>query len=122
MTFQVTVNQREPGVFMVSVVGSLDSTTHDVFEKKLAPIGFMPIKVIVLDLAGVDYVSSLGIGSVFKIIQMAKPKGGTVLMANLQPKVKKVFDIVKALPGGIFKSIEEADEYIDALQKEPPAK
>jgi hypothetical protein len=31
-----------------------------------------------------------------------------------------VFDIVKALPGAIFKSVKEADEYIDSLQKNPP--
>jgi hypothetical protein len=37
---------------------------------------------------------------------------------NLQPQIKKVFDIINALPSmQIFASIEELDEYLDAMQK-----
>ncbi|MGD2270109.1 MAG: hypothetical protein PVI06_06895 [Desulfobacterales bacterium] len=37
---------------------------------------------------------------------------------NLQPQIKKVFDIINALPSmQIFASIEELDEYLDAIQK-----
>jgi hypothetical protein len=40
------------------------------------------------------------------------------LMVNLQPQIKKVFDIAQALPGeAVFSSVEEADEYFDAMQK-----
>jgi hypothetical protein len=37
---------------------------------------------------------------------------------NLQPQIKKVFDIINAFPSmQIFASIEELDEYLDAMQK-----
>jgi hypothetical protein len=32
--------------------------------------------------------------------------------------VQKVLDIVKAVPGGIFKSVEELDEYLDEMQRQ----
>jgi hypothetical protein len=56
---------------------------------------------------------------------MAKRAGRTVLV-NAQPQVQKVFDIVKAVDlGAVFVSIEELDEYLDAMQRqvvtgEPP--
>jgi hypothetical protein len=37
---------------------------------------------------------------------------------NLQPQIKKVFDILNALPTmQVFASIEEMDRYLDAMQK-----
>jgi hypothetical protein len=37
---------------------------------------------------------------------------------NLQPQIKKVFDIVNALPSmKIFASVDELDDYLDAIQK-----
>jgi hypothetical protein len=41
-----------------------------------------------------------------------------VTLANLQPPVQKVFDIVRALPAAdIFASVEEMDAYLDAMQR-----
>ena len=38
---------------------------------------------------------------------------------NPQPAVRKVLDIVKAIPpGGIFASVAELDEYLDAMQRQ----
>jgi len=43
---------------------------------------------------------------------------GEVLIVNMQPAVQKVFDIVKALPlKSVFRSIEELDDYLDAMQR-----
>jgi anti-sigma B factor antagonist len=37
---------------------------------------------------------------------------------HLQPQIKKVFDILNALPTlQVFASIQEMDEYLDAMQK-----
>ena len=38
---------------------------------------------------------------------------------NPQPAVRKVLDIVKAIPaGGIFKDVAELDAYLDEMQKQ----
>jgi anti-sigma B factor antagonist len=42
---------------------------------------------------------------------------GRFMLLNLQPQVRKVFDIIKALDGmNVFKSEEEMDEYLTAMQ------
>jgi anti-anti-sigma regulatory factor len=47
-----------------------------------------------------------------------KESGGKIVLLNLQPQIREVFDIIKALPcEQIFSSIEEMDEYLDCMQK-----
>ena len=42
---------------------------------------------------------------------------GKFMLLNLQPQVRKVFDIIKALDGmNVFKSQQEMDEYLTAMQ------
>ena len=53
-----------------------------------------------------------------RIRKALEPGGGRIALLSPQPAVQKVLDIVKAVPGGIFKSIAELDEYLDAMQKQ----
>jgi hypothetical protein len=47
-----------------------------------------------------------------------EPAGGKVALVNPQPAVRKVLEIVKAMPrGGIFASVEELDAYLDEMQQ-----
>ena len=56
--------------------------------------------------------------SVFRARKLLAERGGKVVIANAQPQVQKVFDIVKAVPlSEIFRSVEEADAYLDRIQK-----
>ena len=73
---------------------------------------------LVLDLEGLDYISSAGIRSVFKARKALAARAGKVLVVNPQPQIQKVFDLVKAVPlNEIFTSVAEADAYLDAMQR-----
>jgi anti-anti-sigma factor len=72
----------------------------------------------VLDLAGLEYISSAGLRSVFKARKQALAQGHRLLVVGAQPQVQKVFDIVKAVPlSEIFTSNEELDAYLDEIQQ-----
>lgn len=117
MSLKVNTSRKEPGVFVVSLIGPLDSDTHLYFESQVEPIMLPATKVIILNMEGVNYISSLGIGSIFNITNRLKAKGGDLLLTNLQPQIKKVFDIVKSSPDSIFTSLAEADEYLSEIQR-----
>ena len=117
MDFKVVINRREPGIFSVTLFGPLDSVTHVKFEKEITPLLIPSTKAIILNMDGVDYMSSLGIGSFFKVSNYMNRNNGSLLMTNLQPQIKKLLETVKALPPSVFKSIEEADEYINEIQR-----
>ncbi len=48
---------------------------------------------VVLDLAGVEYVSSAGLRALLLAARQVKAQGGTLVVAALQPFVQEVFEI-----------------------------
>jgi len=117
MVLKVTVEKKENG-YIVYPVGALDTDTYRNFERIVTPLIDEAPERIAVDMSKVGYVSSMGIGILIKVKKLVEEKGGIFAMTNLQSQIKKVFDVVKALPGmSIFESIEEADEYFDKVQK-----
>jgi anti-sigma B factor antagonist len=118
MPLKVTVVKKQEGVFMVAPLGSVDSTTYTELDAKIKSVLTPALKVLVLNMAGVGYITSMGISVVFKAKKAVEEKGGTFMMTDLQPQIKQVFEIIKALPTmSVFASIEEADEYLAEMQR-----
>jgi anti-sigma B factor antagonist len=110
--------QKELGVIVVEVGGSLDSATYQELEKKLKVIMMGPVKALILDMKSLDYISSMGVSVVLKTKKAIEASGGSFMMVNLQHQIKTVFDIVKALPNMcLFESLEEADNYLAEMQR-----
>ena len=75
-------------------------------------------RVLILDMSDLDYISRAGVRVVFKAKKGLNASGGELMMANLKPQIRKVFEIINALPSfSVFKDIKEADAYLDAMQK-----
>jgi len=56
---------------------------------------------------------------IFKAQKAQKMVQGKMVFLNLKPQIRKVFDIVNALPFmRIFSSLQEMDDYLDAMQKQ----
>jgi anti-anti-sigma factor len=118
MTLTVTSREKTPGVFILSPVGTIDINTYEILEKQADQILQTSPKVIVFDMQRVEYISSAGIRVVLKTKKALKKQEGKLVLVNLQPQIKKVFEIVNALPSQeIFSSIEELDRYLDHIQR-----
>lgn len=102
----------------VEIGGRLDTHTYGELDDRLDAVLQTLVKSLLLDLSQLEYVSSAGVRSVFRARKLLAARGGTLAIANAQPQVQKVFDIVKAVPlSEIFSSVQEADAYLDAIQK-----
>ena len=98
--------------------GRLDTHTYGALDDRLSLVLAGQVQYLTLDLERLAYISSAGVRSVFRARKLLEARGGKVLVANAQPQVQKVFDIVKAVPlSEIFRSVEEADAYLDRVQK-----
>ena len=118
MSLTVTTNKTSMDGYMVSVAGTLDTETYPLLDEKLDPLLEQNPQLIVFDLKELVFISSMGIRSIIKAMKSLKKNRGQVLLVNTQPQIQKVFDIIKILPKQkIFSSIEELDEYLDAIQR-----
>ncbi|MET0549746.1 MAG: STAS domain-containing protein [Xanthomonas sp.] len=102
----------------LTLSGRLDTHTYPALDEALAPLLATPITTLVLDLSHLHYISSAGIRSIFKARKVLAARDGRVLVVNPQPQIRKVFDVVKAVPlNEIFTSVQELDDYLDEMQR-----
>ena len=118
MSLEVTVNKKQEGVYVVSCAGSIDSDTSNVLESKIGPVLNPSIKAIIFNMKELNYISSMGVGVIFRTRSFVEENNGKIIMVNLKPQIKKVFQLIKALPSeDIFESVQELDNYLSAMQK-----
>lgn len=81
------------GAAVVEVAGSVDAVTAPRLTEALqaAVAGGEPR--VVVDLAGVHYVSSAGIRAILAGVKAARSAGGNLAVAAPQPQVREVFDL-----------------------------
>ena len=118
MPLKVTVTPKRPGVMAIAPIGAIDSSTYTILEDKVEEaLGEAP-DVIIFDMEFADYISSTGIRVLLKTKKALQETDGKMVFMNLQPQIKKVFEILQAIPTlKVFASIEELDNYLDVMQK-----
>lgn len=124
MKIDINSERKSEGIYTVTPFGSIDTDNAREFESKLNPLLSTNTKGIVIDLKNVDYISSIGLGVIFSIKKKLKTQSAPLVLCNPKPQIKKVFEVVKALPlDTIFSSVQEADQYLykimnDEIEKE----
>jgi len=117
MSFSVHQDSVRNGGQRLALSGRLDSTTAPQFEQSVGNVLGSPPAILVFDMAGLEYISSAGLRIIFKLQKAVKGISGEVMMVNLQPPVRKVFEIIDALPSlSVFSSVAELDDYLDHMQ------
>jgi anti-anti-sigma factor len=92
MTLDV-VTEASGNVRIVHVTGKLDTNAAEAFDARLRELVDGGNALLVLDLAHVTYVSSMGLRSLIMIAKIVKGKGGTLALAAPTPTVREVLDI-----------------------------
>ncbi len=110
----VIAGTNEDDVSVLKVRGYLDTTTASELENALYGLIRRGAYRIVIDLGGVDYISSAGWGIFIGEIKDVRNHGGDIKLAGMVGDVHEVFQLLE------FQSILEAyptvDEAIAAFQ------
>ena len=123
MSLKVAVSEKEAGVFTLSLVGAIDADTYKILEKETDKVLARSPRIVIFDMEGVTYISSMGVGVILDVKRKLAASKGTAIMVNLQPQVKKVFDIINALHGEkVFSSMRELDDYLASIQRKNTGK
>jgi|SRR5688572_13670385 len=118
MSLKIAVERSDP--LTIALIGRLDTHTAPQLEKTLdGVLAKTGIARLVFELSQLQYLSSAGIRCFVRARKAIEPNGGKVAIVDPQPAVRKVLDIVKAIPpGGVFSSVAELDAYLDDMQRQ----
>lgn len=114
---EIKVAKQADGQILIALKGRLDTQTYEQLEQRIQPL-LTARRVLVFDLAQLEYLSSLGLRVLMKTNKALTALQGKFILMRLQAPIRAVIDIANALPSeNIFASVEEADNYLDVMQK-----
>ena len=118
MSLEIVITPEANSGKRISIAGSLDSNTAAELQQSIDTEINQSISTTIMDFKDLDFLSSAGLRVIFKTKKLMDNSGGKFLLVNLQPQIKKVFDILKAIPTlKVFANIRELDQYLDLMQK-----
>ncbi|MBM7663129.1 anti-sigma B factor antagonist [Bacillus mesophilus] len=92
MNLQVEINQ-EGLTHHVFVKGEVDAYTAPQLKDQLVPLAEQKDANLSIDLAGVSYIDSTGLGVFIGVLKTTRKSGGSLQLIGLNERVKRLFMI-----------------------------
>lgn len=87
---QIWTKSRED-IYIIEISGRMDTISSKEVEAKLEEAIDHNYAKIIIDLAGVDYISSVGLRVLLAALKKQKEKMGSMMLASFQPFVRDIF-------------------------------
>lgn len=84
---------KDPKAFVVTVKGSMDAVSAPRFEASFGEWLNQGEKQFIVDVSGLEYISSAGLRGILASAKKTKAQGGKIVFCGLAGMVKEVFDI-----------------------------
>lgn len=108
MLFDVQVSERD-AFAVLAVTGELDVATAPQLRQEAVRLTSSGQAHLVIDLSGVDFLDSTGLGVIVGVLKRARTHGGELAVSGAENHVRKVFDITRisdVLP--MYATVDEA--------------
>ena len=92
--FSLATNEASDGIFVLKVSGYLDAHTFEEFDNAINDLYDADHYKIIVDMEGVDYISSAGCGVFIGALGTAMENGGNIVPAAPSENVREVFDLL----------------------------
>lgn len=95
-SLKITLSKIEsvPNCISIILNGYVDTYNSSFFQKRIAKVVETGFVNLVFNCSALNYVSSTGIGSFTAFLKLVKPKGGDIVLLEIQPKVFEVFQLL----------------------------
>jgi len=122
MPLAVDVSKRTQGDSQISSVvrltGELDQDTSAIADRETKNVFNEPCRVVVFDLAGLTFVTSAGVAWLLASRRTLEMRGASVYFSSPRPAIRRVLEIMKALPmSSVFTNEAELDAYLAEIQR-----
>ncbi len=94
---QITEAQQD-GVHVIAPSGRIDTTTVGALEARLVPAFAVARPRVVVDLSGVEYISSAGLRVLLVAARRVQGTGGGLALCGMGDAVRQVFQLAGFLP------------------------
>lgn len=108
--------EQNPGISVISVKGYVDTTTSTELEESLKRLLRKGKYDIVIDLEGVNYISSAGWGIFISEIKEIRENGGDLKLAAMIGDVYEVFELLEFQT--ILESYDTVEEAVESFGKQ----
>lgn len=81
------------GELLVALAGEIDSATSEDFYAEVNAMYLNYSKNIVFDCAALEFIDSTTLGTFVKIFKQLKADGNRLILRNVRPRIKKLFEI-----------------------------
>ena len=108
------IKQEKKGdVTVMNVSGRLDATTATELEASLVPVIEESGEKIVLNLEGLEYISSAGLRILLLGMKMVKKISGKMVICEMRDHIREIFEIAGFLP--IFTIVATEEDALAAF-------
>lgn len=76
------------------LTGYIDTYNSNFFQKRITKAVGAGFTKLIFSCGGLNYVSSTGIGAFTAFLKAVKPRGGDLVLLDIQPKVYEVFQLL----------------------------
>ena len=80
---------------MLTVTGELDVASAPRLRQEVVTLASGGRTLLVIDLAGVDFLDSTGLGVLLGALKRVRSAGGDLALCRAEPQVAKVFEITR---------------------------
>ena len=105
------VTSEQGCVSIITLTGRIDATTASSFETSCRELLDSGAKKVVVDLGGVEYISSAGLRVILTMVKASKAAAATLAFCSMQSMVAEVFKI----SGSMLPIYATRDEAVSAL-------
>jgi len=116
VTFTIQIRQAD-NVSLVDVAGRLTSFEGQAFREAIQRLLQQGQRNIVLNLTGLDYLDSSGVGELARNYLAVVKKGGAMKVVGLAPKVEEILKITQ-----LYQVFPEFPDEASALESFPEAR
>jgi anti-sigma B factor antagonist len=111
------IQVREDGkVQILACRGRMDAQVSGFLKGRIQELLDKGATELVLDLDGLEFLDSSGLGAIVSCLRRIKEKKGEIKLAGLRPEVRSIFDITRV--SRLFHICESVADAVRAFQKE----
>ena len=103
------------GCLILYLTGYIDTYNSNFFQKRVTRAVETGFTRLIFHCGGLNYVSSTGIGSFTAFLKSVKPRGGDLVLLEIQPKVYEVFQLLGF--SQFFNIKDNLDEAVEFFKK-----